>query len=125
MTYCRGLLVCVMLALTVLLCNPLYAQVAGATLGGTVTDASGAAVPNANVSIKNTATGVAREISASRIETVKTEFGAKTMGFDPKTHNLFLTTADFGPAPPVPTKENPEAERKPIPGTFCVLIYGR
>jgi carboxypeptidase family protein/TonB-dependent receptor-like protein len=64
MTYCRGLLVCVMLALTVLLSNPLYAQVAGATLGGTVTDASGAAVPNANVSIKNTATGVARDISA-------------------------------------------------------------
>jgi hypothetical protein len=64
MTYCRGLLVCVMLALTVPLSNPLYAQVAGATLGGTVTDASGAAVPNANVSIKNTATGVARDISA-------------------------------------------------------------
>jgi DNA-binding beta-propeller fold protein YncE len=59
------------------------------------------------------------------VETVTTEFGAKTMGFDPKTHNLFLTTADFGPAPPAPTKENPEAERLPIPGTFRVLIYGR
>jgi hypothetical protein len=54
-----------------------------------------------------------------------TEFGAKTMGFDSKTHNLFLTTADFGPKPPAPTKENPEAERLPIPGTFRVLIYGR
>jgi hypothetical protein len=61
----------------------------------------------------------------TEVETVTTEFGAKTMGFDPKTHNLFLTTADFGPAPPAPTKENPEAERKPIPGTFRVLIYGR
>ena len=61
----------------------------------------------------------------TEVETVKTEFGAKTMGFDPKTHNLFLTTADFGPKPPAPTKENPEAERKPIPGTFRVLIYGR
>jgi len=61
----------------------------------------------------------------TEVETVETEFGAKTMGFDPKTHNLFLTTADFGPAPPAPTKENPEAERKPIPGTFRVLIYGR
>jgi len=59
------------------------------------------------------------------VETVMTEFGAKTMGFDPKTHNLFLTTADFGPKPPAPTKENPEAERLPIPGTFRVLIYGR
>jgi DNA-binding beta-propeller fold protein YncE len=61
----------------------------------------------------------------SEVETVTTEFGAKTMGFDPNTHNLFLTTADFGPKPAAPTKENPEAERKPIPGTFRVLIYGR
>jgi DNA-binding beta-propeller fold protein YncE len=61
----------------------------------------------------------------TEVETVTTEFGAKTMGFDPKTHNLFLTTADFGPKPAAPTKENPEAERKPIPGTFRVLIYGR
>ncbi len=61
----------------------------------------------------------------TEVETVTTEFGAKTMGFDPKTHNLFLSTADFGAAPPAPTKDNPEAERKPIPGTFRVLIYGR
>jgi hypothetical protein len=61
----------------------------------------------------------------SEVETIKTEFGAKTMNIDPKTHNLFLSTADFGPAPAAPTKENPEAERKPIPGTFRVLIYGR
>ena len=60
----------------------------------------------------------------TEIETVKTEYGAKTMGFDPKTHNLFLTTADFRPAP-APTKEDPHPERKPIPGTFRVLIYGR
>jgi hypothetical protein len=59
------------------------------------------------------------------VETVKTELDGKTMGFDPKTHNLFLTTADFGAVSPAPTKENPEAERKPIPGTFRVLIYGR
>jgi DNA-binding beta-propeller fold protein YncE len=61
----------------------------------------------------------------TEVETLKTEFGAGTIGVDPKTHNLFLTTADFGPAPAAPTKENPEAERKPIPGTFRVLIYGR
>jgi hypothetical protein len=46
------------------------------------------------------------------------------MGLDPKTHNLFLATADFG-APPAPTKKNPHPERKAIPGTFRVLIYGR
>ena len=60
----------------------------------------------------------------TEVETVNTEFGAKTMGLDPKTHNLFLATADFGPAP-APTKENPHPERKAIPGTFRVLIYGR
>ena len=61
----------------------------------------------------------------TEVETVKTEFGAKTMGFDAKTHNLFLTTADFGPAPAASTPEDPGAGRKPIPGTFRVLIYGR
>ena len=60
----------------------------------------------------------------TEVETVETEYGAKTMNIDPKTHNVFLTTADFAPAPAAPTKENPEAERKPIPGTFRVLIYG-
>jgi hypothetical protein len=40
-----------------------YAQVVGATLSGTVTDASGAAVPNAHMSVRNTATGVTREVT--------------------------------------------------------------
>ena len=40
-----------------------YAQVSGATLSGTVTDASGSAVANATVSIKNTATGIVKEIT--------------------------------------------------------------
>src|SRR6266850_275901 len=61
----------------------------------------------------------------TEVETITTEFGAKTMNIDPKSHNLFLSTANFGPTPAAPTKENPEAERKPIPGTFHVLIYGR
>ena len=40
-----------------------YAQVSGATLSGTVVDASGSAVPNATVSIKSTDTGIVREIT--------------------------------------------------------------
>ncbi len=51
------------LALTGLVSGPVYAQVAGATLNGIVSDASGAGVPNANVSIKNTATGVVSDIT--------------------------------------------------------------
>lgn len=60
----------------------------------------------------------------SVVETVKTEYGAKTMALDPKTHNLYLTTSDFGP-PPAPTKERPNPNRIAIPGTFRLLIYGR
>jgi DNA-binding beta-propeller fold protein YncE len=48
----------------------------------------------------------------SEVEAVKTELGAKTMGLDTKTHNVFVDTADF-------------KERSAVPGTFRVLVYGR
>ncbi|HKO03549.1 MAG TPA: hypothetical protein VJW51_02315, partial [Candidatus Acidoferrales bacterium] len=60
----------------------------------------------------------------SEVETVKTEFGAKTMGLDTKTHNVFVDTADFSPAL-APTPQQPNQRRTPIPGTFRVLVYGR
>jgi hypothetical protein len=63
MTRCRGLLVFVMFALSLLVSHSIRAQVAGALLSGVVTDASGAAVPNANVSIKSAATGVTHDVT--------------------------------------------------------------
>src|SRR5579871_3296404 len=52
-----------LLIIGLLISSPTYAQVAGATLSGTVTDPSGAGIPNAHLSIKNTATGVTRDIT--------------------------------------------------------------
>src|SRR6516225_3109197 len=59
----------------------------------------------------------------SVVETVKTQVGAKTMGLDTKTHNLFLDTADFAP-PSAPTPERPHPRPQAIPGTFRVVVYG-
>jgi DNA-binding beta-propeller fold protein YncE len=53
------------------------------------------------------------------MQEVKTEYGAKTMGLDLKTHNVFLVTSDFTPP------SGPRGDRKAIPGTARVLIYGR
>jgi DNA-binding beta-propeller fold protein YncE len=60
----------------------------------------------------------------SEVETVKTEFGAKTMGLDTKTHNVFVDTADFG-TPAASAAGQPAPRRAPVPGTFRVLVYGR
>jgi DNA-binding beta-propeller fold protein YncE len=60
----------------------------------------------------------------SLVETVKTEFGAKTMGLDLKTHNLYVDTSDFDP-PAAPTEKQPNPQPRARPGTFRLLIYGR
>src|SRR5215467_12549307 len=44
-----------------------HAQVTGATLSGTVTDSSGAVIPGVMVSIKNRATGVARNLTTDEV----------------------------------------------------------
>jgi DNA-binding beta-propeller fold protein YncE len=60
----------------------------------------------------------------SEVGTVKTEYGAKTMQIDPKTHNLFLSTSDFDP-PAAPTEKQPHPLPRAKPGNFRVLVYGR
>jgi hypothetical protein len=60
----------------------------------------------------------------SAVETVKTEYGAKTMALDPKTHNLLVDTSDFT-APAAGTAKQPNPRPTPKPGTFRLLVYGR
>jgi len=55
------------------------------------------------------------------VETVKTEFGARTMAVDPKTHRLFLPSADFAPAR-TPAAKNPNSRRPMVPGSFRILV---
>lgn len=60
----------------------------------------------------------------TEVEKIKTEFGAKTMGFDPKTNHIFVDTAKFKPAGAA-TKEHAHARPTPIPGTFHLLVYSQ
>jgi DNA-binding beta-propeller fold protein YncE len=57
----------------------------------------------------------------SLVQTVRTQTGARTMAVDPKTHRLFLPSADFIPATPA-TAENPQPRRSIVPGSFRVLV---
>ncbi|MGH9359841.1 MAG: carboxypeptidase regulatory-like domain-containing protein, partial [Terriglobia bacterium] len=53
------------LSLSLLACFPLYSQVTGGMLSGTVTDPSGAVVPGAKIIVTNTATGVSRKATTN------------------------------------------------------------
>ena len=58
----------------------------------------------------------------SEVEALKTEYGAKTLQVDTKTHNVFLTTSDFNP-PAAPTEKQPHPLATAKPGHFHVLVY--
>jgi YVTN family beta-propeller protein len=60
----------------------------------------------------------------SVVENVPTQRGARTMALDPKSHQVYLVTADFAPAPPS-ANENPKPRMMAVPGSFVVLIYAK
>jgi YVTN family beta-propeller protein len=58
------------------------------------------------------------------VENVPTQKSARTMALDPKTHEVYLVAAQFGPRP-TPTPENPRGRPPILPNSFVVLVYGR
>lgn len=51
------------------------------------------------------------------VQTLETKRGARTMTLDPTTHDIYLSTAEFGKAAP--------GQRRPpiVPGSFRLLVY--
>jgi DNA-binding beta-propeller fold protein YncE len=67
-----------------------------------------------------------REKSANDYEdagAVKTQPSARTMAFDPKTRNIFLSAAEFQETPSADPSQRPRRSVKP--GSFVVLVVGR
>jgi DNA-binding beta-propeller fold protein YncE len=56
----------------------------------------------------------------SVVANVMTQFGARTLSLDPKTHHVFTVTADFQAAP-APTADNPRPRPQMIPNSFVIL----
>lgn len=70
---------------------------------------------------------VVREVtpdSFAVVDTVPTQRGARTLALDPRTHTVFVATAEFG-ATPAPTPEQPHPRPAIVPGSFVILVVGR
>ena len=78
---------------------PVRAQVAGATLSGTIADSQGGVLPNARVVVKDVATGITIETTANaagaynvpNLRPADYEVSASAMGFNTVTNKLTLT----------------------------------
>ena len=57
------------------------------------------------------------------IQTLKTERGARTMALDPKTHRIYLPSAQFQP-PPSPAPGASPARPMIVSNTLKLLVYG-
>lgn len=56
-------------------------------------------------------------------ENIPTATGARTMALDPKTHRVYLVTADFNPLPAAVVGQR--QRRTMVPGSFVVLVVGK
>ena len=68
---------------------------------------------------------IAREVAPRKltvIQTLKTERGARTMALDPKTHRIYLPSAQFEPAPSPSPGVSP-ARPRIVPNTLKLLVY--
>ena len=57
------------------------------------------------------------------VQTLRTERGARTIALDPKTHRIYLPTAQFQPAPSPSPGASP-ARPTIVPNTLKLLVYG-
>ena len=57
------------------------------------------------------------------VQTLKTERGARTMALDPKTHRIYLPTAQFQP-PPSPSPGASPGRPSVVSNTLKLLVYG-
>jgi hypothetical protein len=57
------------------------------------------------------------------VQVLKTQRGARTMALDPKTHLIYLPSAQFRP-PPSPSPGASPARPMIVPNTLKLLVYG-
>jgi YVTN family beta-propeller protein len=57
------------------------------------------------------------------LQNLVTAEGARTMELDPKSHRVYVVTADRKPG--TPTADRPNPRPVPVPGTFRLLVIGR
>jgi YVTN family beta-propeller protein len=86
--------------------------------------------PDTNLAFSSNGEGtltVVHQDSADKysvVENVPTQRGARTMALDPKTHNIFLAAAQYGPAPAA-TTERPNPRPPMLPNSFVILVFGK
>ena len=71
-------------------------------------------------------TTIAKEETPDKLtvlQTLKTERGARTMALDPKTHRIYLPSAQFQP-PPSPSPGMSPGRPSVVPNTLKLLVYG-